>query len=496
MRGVQPRLYAAISIAALSVAPCSAESQSRAEAAWRELALADLEAAYGIVSRNHPGAARATGDTAFQRALADGLTAGRDRAGRVTTYEGWLATLRAFAVGLGDPHISLQPRLTLGTLRWPGFVIGRRGEATVVVARDTAGGDELPPPGTRVLSCDGIPVDEYGRSRLGTFRGTWEISSQRVRTTPLLLVDDGNPFLPRPRACLVHQAGVERAVELGWRNISATALQDRIREAAPIGRAGYVVRRAGAGWWIGIESLGGPVQRVLDSVGAHATEIRRAPWVIVDVRGNGGGNSEWGRRLADVLVGPARTSAAMRRAEREVDTGPWCGSAWRVSDDVEETLTGYIAELGPRLGQAAVDRLTAERDSVRAALAAGRELAPEPRRCPPAASEGAGELPPSETTGRLVLLTDHACFSSCLLMAALFRAVGALHVGEGTDFSTRYMEVRAFPLPSGLGRFATVQKVSFSAPPRLGPYEPEVPYPGSIADTDAVEKWIVQLMQR
>lgn len=494
----EPRLYAAIVVAALSVAPSPAASQSRAAAAWRELTLADLEAAWGIVSRNHPGAARATGDTAFRRALADGLAAGRDRAGRVTSYQGWLATLRAFAVGLGDPHIALQTRLTIGTLRWPGFVLGRRGQATVVVARDTTGGGAPPPPppGSRVVSCDGMPIEEYSRARLGTFRGTWDVSSQRVRTTPLLLVDDGNPFLSPARVCVVRQDDADRTVELGWRDIPATALQERIREAAPIGRAGFVVRRAGPGWWIGIESLGGPVQQVLDSVEAHASEIRTAPWVIVDVRGNGGGNSDWGRRLADLLVGPARTSAAMQRAEREADTSPWCGSSWRASEEVEQTIAGYITEMGPRVGQAAVDRWTAERDSVRAARAAGRELAPEPRPCPPAASGEAGELPPSAMAGRLVLLTDHACFSSCLLVTALFRAIGALHVGEGTDFSTRYMEVRAFPLPSGLGRFATVQKVSFSAPPRLGPYEPEVPYPGSIADTDAVEQWIMHLMER
>jgi hypothetical protein len=58
------------------------------------------------------------------------------------------------------------------------------------------------------------------------------------------------------------------------------------------------------------------------------------------------------------------------------------------------------------------------------------------------------------------------------------------------------MEVRGFPLPSGLGSVATLQKVSFSAPYRLGPYEPAHLYPGRIDDTAGLERWIPQVTAR
>jgi hypothetical protein len=289
-------------VAALLALPRNAESQSRAAAAWRELTLADLEAAHDIIARDHPGAARTTADSAFQRALERARAAGMERAGQVTSYEGWLATLRAFAVGLDDPHISLQPRLSISVVRWPGFVVSRQGNATVVAARDTAGGD-VPALGARLVSCDGVPIEEYSRTRLGAFRGSWDVASQRVRNTPLLLLDDANPFLPPAGACLVSENGVERAIELRWRTITTVALQEPLRLAAPVGRAGFGVRRSGDGWWIGIESLNPLVQTVLDSIAAHADEIRVAPWVAVDLRGNGGGASEWGRRVAELLVG-------------------------------------------------------------------------------------------------------------------------------------------------------------------------------------------------
>jgi hypothetical protein len=483
----------AIGVAILA-SPHHGLAQGSASDVWPNLTLADVAAAYNIVARNHPAATAAARDTAFRRTLEDARRAAEERARSAASYEGWLATLRAFAVAFADPHIALQTRLSLGSVRWPGFVVARRGDSTIVSSRDTTLGADLPAPGARLVACDGVPTDQFSRDRLGVFRGTWDVASQRVRTSPFLLVDDGNPFLPPPGKCVIREGGADREIELRWRTIATTALQERLRDASPVGNAGFEVRQVGDGWWIGLQSLSGRAQAVLDSAAAHVTEIRAAPWVVVDVRGNGGGNSEWARRLAVLLVGDSRTIAAMAAAEREM-AGNLCGSSWRASADVEQTLEGYIRDMGPRLGDAAIAQWRRELDSVRVARQQGRELAPSPRTCVPAgARRGGDSLPPPLMRGRLVLLTDHACFSSCLLMAGLFRAIGALQVGEGTDFSTRYMEVRGFHLPSGLGSFATLQKAAFGMAMRLGPFEPEIAYPGRIDDTRALEAWIPQIL--
>ena len=465
--------------------PVHAAGQEQSAAAWRQLTTADVEAAYGIIANNHPGAAPAAGDSTFRRTLTLAGEAARGRAQRVDSYEGWLATLRAFAAAFSDPHISLQPRLSVSSVRWPGVVMGRQGAATVVVSRDSAWKD-LPSAGARLVSCDGADVERLSRERLGVYRGTWDIASQKARNTPFLLVDDRNPFLPPLRRCVFREESGEREIALQWRSVGVTALQERLRAAAPIGRAGFGVRRVGDGWWIGLQALTDLSKPVLDSVAAHLQAIHAAPWVVVDVRGNGGGNSAWGVRLANQLAGEDRVSTAMRRAERDF-AGPLCGTSWRASAAVEETLEQYIRNQGP-----GTEQWRRDLDSVRAARAAGRDLGPMPRPCPPPASAPGGELPPPRMTGRLLLLTDHACFSSCLLMTGLFRLVGATQIGEATDFSTNYMEVRGMPLPSGLGSLATLQKVAFGVPARLGPYDPEMLYPGRIDDTAALERWVME----
>ena len=91
-----------------------------------------------------------------------------------------------------------------------------------------------------------------------------------------------------------------------------------------------------------------------------------------------------------------------------------------------------------------------------------------------------------------MLLTDRACFSSCLMLTDLFRRVGAVHVGEATDASTRYMGVQEFVLPSGLRTFSVLQKVVVGLG-IFGPFEPAHTYPGAMDDEEAIRAWIAAL---
>jgi hypothetical protein len=89
----------------------------------------------------------------------------------------------------------------------------------------------------------------------------------------------------------------------------------------------------------------------------------------------------------------------------------------------------------------------------------------------------------------LILLTDSLCFSSCLVVTEL----GAFHVGQTTDAATHFIEVREQYLPSAYSPFPTLQSVvSPSGPERFGPFQPALLYDGDIADTAALEKWIIQ----
>jgi hypothetical protein len=48
-------------------------------------------------------------------------------------------------------------------------------------------------------------------------------------------------------------------------------------------------------------------------------------------------------------------------------------------------------------------------------------------------------------------------------------------------------------MPSGLSKFSTLQAMSPAEPLQDGPFVPSVSYDGDIADTAALERWIVTL---
>ena len=78
------------------------------------------------------------------------------------------------------------------------------------------------------------------------------------------------------------------------------------------------------------------------------------------------------------------------------------------------------------------------------------------------------------------------------MAADLFRRLGALHVGEATDMSTQYMEIREIVLPSGLRTFSTLQKVALGLGD-FGPYQPQIVYPGPLNEDDRLKAWVAGL---
>ncbi|MDP2763658.1 MAG: hypothetical protein Q8O54_02335, partial [Brevundimonas sp.] len=132
-------------------------------------------------------------------------------------------------------------------------------------------------------------------------------------------------------------------------------------------------------------------------------------------------------------------------------------------------------------------------DDIDRAIAEGRPFDEPVPDCAPGEPTAAAAPAPAYQ-GRVFIVTDHACFSSCLLMVRDFRALGATHVGEATNASTRYMEVREIVLPSGLINFSTLQKVVVGEDADIGPFTPAFTFPGRMSDTPALEAWIAGLM--
>jgi Peptidase family S41 len=458
---------------------------------WRTLTKRDVEAAFVLVNDNHPGALPEIGDGAFREALVQAHALARLRAEKVTGYEGYVATMEGFMRALGDKHVWARPLAAISYPDWAGLITSKQENNWVVTDEDAAPGHSLL--GARLISCDGRPVDDFAREQLGGFKAVWSLEAQQIDAAPWLFVSERNPFVSRPTRCQFMRDGKTRDRTLIWRNTKIEDLLPRLRKATGGGAAGYGVRQVGDGYWIALEGLAERAPAVVTAVRAQAETMRNAKFVVLDLRGNGGGSSAYSSEIASSLFGKSYVEKVLNSGAGGEDEP--CSYVWRATPDNIRQLKSYPAMLGTSVGagqHAILQKAIAEAD---AALASNRALS-GPSDCRERALAARHTTAVSRVKppirANVFVLTDHRCFSSCLIATQDFRMLGAVHVGETTDANTSYAEVRAAVLPSGLAAASTLMALT-SGPPQLGPFVPAVKFDGDIADTHALERWIPRL---
>lgn len=135
--------------------------------AWRQAALADIDEACRITLGNHAGAYY-PGNPGFLQHLNEAQRHSRALAGRVRDEQGYIAVLADFTAGLHDCHAGVAPTLPATRApieRWPGFLTAWRRDA-LFVAASVAG---EPPADARVVSCDGVPIDDVIHNNVFAF---------------------------------------------------------------------------------------------------------------------------------------------------------------------------------------------------------------------------------------------------------------------------------------------------------------------------------------
>ncbi len=488
-----PKLFAIIvgCIAGTNLVPAAASSrkptvsdQSMTDTAWQTLTRADVDAAYRLLKNTHPAALPEVNDPVFVAALERAHDQALIRAKAVRTMDGYTATLREFANSMGDGHISSNPQFSNDIIRWAGVIAARRGGKWFVASenKDLVGGELT---GAEIVSCDGEPIADVAR-RVMRFRVAAGSEAGQVIRGGRLLLDDGNPFLRRPSFCSFNHNGSIRSIKLKWQRTNSQELNKSYWKPA-YGSAGFGVRRVGSGYWIGLESLDPNADAVIEEVKKSEAAIRSASFVVVDVRGNGGGNDLYGRKLANALYGPAYVDAKLG----PISEG--CASVFRASPSNITAVSEQLENFRTSGDMDGASMYGAALDKMRSAQAKGQNLTGTPV-C--SVRRESTAFAPSLIGMPVVILTDGLCFSSCINMVSSFRDLGAVQAGQITGDDTHYSESRSIMLPSGLSRFGTLMALMPDAPARIGPFKPALPYDEDIANTSALEEWLPRQTSR
>lgn len=481
---------------AQTTAPAAETTAEPRGKAWGDLLRRDAEAIHQALRDHHPGSVDAL-NPGFKDLLARGHALARARAETADTRGHYWWALRQFVAGFDDGHTALSGTPALGGFDavWPGFETAELNGRHVVVVRDDA---DAPPAGARLLSCDGIAADELARRNLATFRGLWFLPGQRAAFSGQLLRQAENPYLYRPRTCRFQSEAEVSAREyaLNWRPYDEAAAARAAPQRARLPRGGgepVGVRPIPGGWWIAASSFESDpaapqaeaLTRLVSELEAKSADLARGRTIVLDLRGNGGGSSHWGRAIANAVWGEAHVEAVLAaRPDRHF-------VEWRVSDDNIAHLREVAARfdgVNPELkawADAAVEGMTA-------AKAEGRALWRQPRAAPPA--DAAPPPPPSARAGRIFVVTDAGCGSACLDAADLWLALGAVHVGAETYADSQYMEIREIALPSGYGVLRVPMKV-YRDRPRApnATLKPVHVFEDDLGNTAALQSWILGL---
>jgi hypothetical protein len=444
--------------------------------AWQSLTLADLEAIRNGLYQDHPGFAPSVGDQALVNAEQTSFRTASAMLSKVQEFHGYRAVLDAYTNGIGDEHIFSRAVLTSPSLQWPGFIVALQGSQWIA-------SETLPDSGVvngAVLeSCDGISPERLALDRIAVFRTPWKLPAQRISNAAWLLVDDGNPFVRRPVSCSF-QGGLSKT--LSWRAISRRELTERQNRATGLAAPRFDVRHAADGsLWLGVGEMSTRINSLLHDLKNNPERASKAPYIVVDVRGNAGGDSNFGNELERLLFTPEAV------AELDRKTSAVTQSHWRTSLSIEEDLRNTAGNEPENRGW-----LLELADSLRKARAAKQEFEPP---LPKGSLGVTRPHPPSAdpAKARVIVLTDSNCFSSCLVFVRRLRALGAAQVGWSTNISTNYLSGRFVKLPSGLSTMLYMRTFDTGDLPELAPLDPIQVFRGLLSDDPKVQAWIASL---
>jgi hypothetical protein len=453
----------------------------------------DARAFHDAIAENHPGPLDEA-NPAFGAILADGLALALNRAETADSYADWYFALKEYEASFDDGHLGLTGWASMDhvwRMAWPGFLTGLQEGAPgherheVVFVRDQS----APPLGSVLVGCDERPADALAAEILGRTAGRWSLRSHRAAYASSLFVDQTNPYVQRPDRCVFETDGIQRTYALDWRDLPNDILNEGFAAAqADRHRAPVEIRDFPGGVWISLGDFesdpatetGQRLTALVTAVGARADEIRAAPMVVFDLRGNSGGSSLWPAQITQILWGHERVAALGPRSQ---------GVDWRISPGNLETIEHYRDTVFAEQPDALV-WATEVAAGMRAAMEAREPLWRQADGAPrPSAPEA-----PSPVTGRVYVLTDYGCASACLDGVDFFTSMGAVTVGQETSADSSYMEVRDFALPSGRVEAYIPMKVYRGR--KRGSNETVVPvhaWTGQMADTAGIEAWLIGL---
>ena len=461
----------------------AATPPSAVELDWAAAARMDIEAIHDTLRDNHPGPVD-VGNPAFAEWLKKGKAQALAQAAAATHAGDYWRAVRSYTNGFRDGHIWFGFSKPV-TRAWPGLLTMRDADGrTRVVLNDD---EPSVPLQSELLACDGKVSEALQRQWVDPYRWNADIPHARnAESVFLMTAFEGDPRTPQ--VCRFRVDGVEVERTLRWSSAPQDRLSSLIDRASGGGGGAIKLRQVDGVWFVSLPTFNlqqseqvDAMRALIRELGEQAETLRNAPWVVLDVRGNDGGNSGWGSEVAAALFG----KQTIDRIEGQFD---WTVD-WRASS-LNAAALRQAAEGSEKAGQTADALYRRElADEIETAAAAGKAYV---LKSEPARLEANTPTEASPFKGRVLLLTDYTCASACLDFADIARRLpGVVHVGLPTSADSIYIDNSGIELPSGHGSLSWSMKVYRNRIRSNNQwYEPAIRWPGGPMTDAAVANWV------
>lgn len=301
---------------------------------------------------------------------------------------------------------------------WPGFVVAWRGQQAIIHSAPPGSGWVA---GSVLSACDGRPFAAFARERIIKQGGRPAEDGQWWRRVPTLLYSSTTD-VPAQRCTLVQPDGQAVTRDLGW-GAPPADLTSRLQaagegETLPVG----LTRAAEGIWWIALPSFAPDVEQkkaydqLYADLEARQADLASARAVVIDLRGNQGGSSQWSKQVASRLWGEDTVEA------RLADFFNLVSIAWRASADNLAHIRSLRVQLADQ------PDLVAWLEGADTGLAAALE-ASEPywiEREAVAPDEAEGPSPVTSFYTPVYVITGGPCPSACLDTVDVFTRFGGV----------------------------------------------------------------------
>jgi hypothetical protein len=464
------------------------------QSTWSLLTTQALNDIHDELANNHPGAIDSQ-NPQFKIWLEEGYKTGLQYSKQVASFSGLKTELLKYINGFQDGHIFLNFKIDEKTVSWAGIILRSSIQAPKVQFIDHTFSYTGLKVGDELITCDGKSPEEIFRTNILPVKGIKGLAASYRKLIPFLFVDDASVGSKSFSSCMFSNHSIQKQIKMQYKNQSRYLVGEKLNEkSGPMNHSFGISKIGSSTAWISFPSFGASDEKGLKKLKQTITDakkLRKLKNIIIDLRGNSGGNSQWGDDLLASIYSNEFFIPIKTKLPEDSNI------EYRVSKDNLEYVGKMLTFLKSQVGEESEITKTINSVQIRMtkALLNKQNFVKEGEKLPTDISKQA--MPP-QFKGQLLLLTDYKCFSSCLLFMdeVISLIPNAVHVGLETDADTAYMEIKPSIIANGVAELMHPIKVNrIQVRQNNEPYFPKHKFDGDIYDDRAVQNWVLSFIK-